>query len=224
LSGTFVSYTTQTIAAATATVNPAAGSCYVTESPVDFDPALLPHGDPLNAGFSVMASGLAGSLTADWVSPGNYAVTVTPATLPAGVYSLSGAGGPDIGPIRGTFTVTPAVRWTNAADYAGPIRTGQPMSFQWTGGDSGSLTTIRITSTNATLSTSILCNVPALSGSFIVPDYLARTIVQGQGNISVGSFSPAAVFSAAGLDAATVTTGASTTVKTSFLTPPDASN
>ncbi len=224
LSASFVSYTPQMLAAAYPAVNPAAGSCYLAESRTDFDPSLLPHGDPLNAGFGVMTSGLAGSLTADWVSPGNYESSMSPASLPAGVYALSGAGGPDIGPMQTSFTVLPAVAWTNSADYATPVQTGQSLPFRWTGGDAGSFATIWLSSSSANLTTSIRCNVPASAGSFTVPDYLTRTLVQGQGTVSVGSFSPATVFTATGLDTASVTSGTATVVRTSFQTPVGSTN
>ncbi len=224
LSASFVSYTPQVLAAAHATVNPSAGSCTLTESTVDFDPSLLPHGDPLNAGFGVMANGLPGPMTAEWISPGQYSGTTTPATLPAGVYSLSGAGGPDIGPIQANFTVAPAVEWTNASEYSAPIQTGRALAFRWTGGDGASFATIRIQSVSATLATLIVCNVPASAGNFTVPDYLARTMVQGQATVSVGSFSAAGTFPTTGLDATWVVTGARKAVRTSFQAPPGGSD
>jgi hypothetical protein len=77
---------------------------------------------------------------------------------------------------------------------------------------------------SATLSSSIICHVPASAGGFTVPDYLTRGIVQGQGTISVGSFRAPALFNASGLDVGTVTAGASTVIQTSFRTPPGGSN
>ncbi len=224
LSGSFISYTPQTLMMAPAAVNPSAGACYMTQSVVNSDPSLLPHGDALNAGFNFMTSGPSGSFVANWVSPGNYMSDVAPTALRAGIYAVSGAGGPDIGPLQANFTVAPAVQWTNAGDYPAMVRTGQPMTFRWTGGDSSGFVTIRIASASVTLSTSIVCNLPASLGTFTVPDYLTRTIIQGPGTISLGSFNTPASFSAAGLDVGDFTAQSSTVVQTSFQLPPGASD
>ncbi|HYW43574.1 MAG TPA: hypothetical protein VE959_12005 [Bryobacteraceae bacterium] len=221
LTASFLAYSPQTLVMAQAPVNPSAGSCYLTESPVNSDPSALPHGDGLNAGFSVLASGPGASLTAESVSAGNYAANMTPAGLSPGVYSVSGSGGPDVGAIRGSVTVTPPAAWSNASDYTTSIvTTGQPMAFRWTGGDGSGYVAIAMNSVSATLSMSLVCNVPASMGSFTVPAYMTRSIVQGQGAISVGSFTTAGSFSASGLDVGAVTAGASQVVQANFVTPP----
>jgi uncharacterized protein (TIGR03437 family) len=220
LSGSFVSYTPQTLAAAQAPLNPSAGSCYAMETPVTFDPGVLPHGDALNAGFNLMVSGPGGSYTADWVAPGAYRSDLSLTGLPVGVYSASSPGGPDVGSIRGSTTTTSPARWTNASDYAGTFPIGQPITIKWSGGASNAFVAIRINSANTTISTSILCNLPASLATFTVPDYLARLLVQGAGTISVGSYDPPGSFAANGLDTGTMTVGTTTSAQTNFQTPP----
>jgi uncharacterized protein (TIGR03437 family) len=223
LTASFLAYSPQTLVMAQAPVNPSAGSCYVTESPVNSDPSALPHGAGLNAGFNVLVSGPGASLTAESLSTGNYSTSMSPAGLSPGVYSISGSGGADVGAIRGSVTVTPPVAWSNASDYTTSIvTTGQPMAFRWTGGDGSGYVAIAMNSASATLSMSLVCNVPASLGSFTVPAYMTRSIVQGQGAISVGSFTTQGSFSAPGLDVGLVTAGVSRVAQANFLTPPGA--
>jgi hypothetical protein len=220
LSGSFVSYTPQSLMGSTAAVNPSAGTCYMSQTPVETDTAAASPVQALNAGFNVMSSGPAGALTAEWVSPGQYQASATPSGLPAGVYTISGSGGPDIGAIHATLNIQPGVQWTNAADFPATIRAGQPMTFRWTGGDRSGFVVIRIHSANVTLASSIVCNVPATPGAFTVPDYLTRGILQGRGSISVGSFGAPGTFSATGLDVGMISAGASTVLETNFQSPP----
>ncbi len=140
-----------------------------------------------------------------------------------GAYSFASSGGTDVGPLQGTFTVGAPVQWTNSTAFtAGPIPIGQPLLFQWTPGASGTYVKIAIRADSATLETSIVCNQPAASGSFTVPDYLARTILQGTASVSLGSFTVQHAFTAAsGLDAGIVTAGTNTTVQANFQLPPN---
>jgi uncharacterized protein (TIGR03437 family) len=221
VNASFASYLPQTLAMAIAPVTPAPGSCLLTESSVNADASALPHGAPLNAGGSILVNGAGASLIADWQSPGVYSGTLALAGLAPGVYSISGGGGPDVGAPQGSVTVPPPVQWTNAADYTiSAVATGQPMLFRWTGGDGNAYVAIHIGSSNATLAMAIDCTVAASAGSFTVPAYLTRAIVQGQGSLSVGSFLAPAPFSAPGLDVGTVTAGTSSTLQPNFQTPP----
>ena len=154
------------------------------------------------------------------VSPGNYFGDMSPASLFAGAYSISGSGGPDVGAFQGNFTVPPQGQWTNTSDFSSPfVTTGQAFSFRWTGGDPNGDVTIRLSSSSATLTTMIVCNAPTSPGTFTVPNYLTRLLVQGSGNVSLGFASTPAAFSAPGLDAGTLTTRATTVVPINFQTP-----
>jgi uncharacterized protein (TIGR03437 family) len=218
-SATFSSYTPQVLTTAVDTINPTAGTCYVSETPVGLDPSSLPHGDPLNPGFAIVVGGPV-NMSATAASPGNYAVSMSPAALPAGNYAVTAQGGPDIGSFRAAIAIGSGIQWTNPSDFSGSVvPTGQTMTFRWTGGDSGSYTSIQITSASTDLKTSIQCNVPSLAGAFTVPSYLTRTIVQGQGSIAVGWFGQAVPFSAQGLDVARVVAGLSTVQNVNFQMP-----
>lgn len=219
LTGTFFDYTLQSLTA-TAPVNPSLGTCYATET-LSAASAPTSQGTAMNAGAFIQSTGPGGSLMASSVSPGSYAASTNPANLPAGPYSIFGSGGPDVGLFLSNFTVTAAGQWTNPSDYSSPtITTGKPFTFTWTGGDPNGYVSIQVSSTNAVLATSIVCNAAASSGSFTVPAYLTSLLIQGQGNVAVGFASAPSAFSAPGLDAGTLTPIANSVLPVNFLTPP----
>jgi uncharacterized protein (TIGR03437 family) len=221
LTGNFGLYTPQTIVMAPGLVNPSAGSCLLTQTAANPDPSALPRANPLNAGGSIAVNGPGATFSADLMTPGFYSATASPALLSAGAYVLTGTGGPDVGSFRATITAPVAVQWSNAAAYqVSAIVTGQPMTFQWTGGDPTGHVVISIGSSNTTLASSIVCNASVTAGSFTVPGYLTAGIVQGQGTISVGFAAAASPFAATGLDVGKATPAASTTVQANFQNPP----
>ena len=144
------------------------------------------------------------SLNAPSVSPGNYFVNVIPADLPSGNYSVSGSGGVDIGVFQANLTVPAAVRWTNTADFTSSVlRTGQPMTFQWTGGDPAGYVKVQILASNTAVKMEVQCNAAAPAGSVDgsrLPDAGAAA---GQGILVVSSYTMPTVFTAPGLDVAT---------------------
>ncbi len=223
LNGSFLLWTAQGLTAAPVPLNSSAGSCYETESSLAIGTQTPSYATPLNAGISIRLNGPAGLLEALVnPSPGNYSTSLNPPGLFVGAYTLSSAGGADIGPLRGNFAVANSLQWTNSASFTGAaIPIGQPLNFLWTPGDSNTYVKIAINASSATLATSIVCNVPAGAGRFTVPDYLARTILQGTAAISLGSFTVQDAFTADHLDAGIVTAGANTTVLATFLLPPN---
>ena len=223
LTGSFLRYSTQGLTAAPVPLHSSAGACYETETAIDPGAQTVSYADPLNAGAVVRLNSPAGLLALQNVSPGSYSFSLQPPGTFQGAYSIVSTGGSDIGPLQGSFTVGAPVQWTNPAAYtAGPVRIGQPLLFQWTPGASGTFVKIAIHATSATLDMSIVCNLPAASGSFTVPDYLARTILQGIASVSLGSFTVQHAFTASsGLDAGIVTAGTNTTVQTNFQLPPN---
>ena len=220
LTGTFSSYSAQTAMSTAVPLNPSLGSCYAVEAPVDFDFGSLPHGDALNAGFQITASGPM-SLIAPSISPGNYFVNVIPADLPAGNYAVSGAGGADIGVFQGNLAVPAAVQWSNSADFSSSvIRTGQPLVFKWTGGDPAGYVKVQILASNTALQMELQCNAAVSAGSLTVPDYLTRALPQGQGILVVSAYTMPSAFTAPGLDVALVRAGSATTMQVNLQTPP----
>jgi uncharacterized protein (TIGR03437 family) len=221
--GSFLRYSTQGLTAVPVPLHSTAGSCYETETALDPGAQAVSYADPLNAGAVIRINSPAGLLALQNTSPGSYSFSEQPPGTFEGAYSFASAGGADVGALSGSFTVGAPVQWTNAATFtAGPVPIGQPLLFQWTPGAAGTFVKIAILATGATLQTSIVCNLPAASGSFTVPDYLARTIVQGTAAVSLGSFTVQHAFTASsGLDAGIVTAGANTTVQANFQLPPN---
>jgi uncharacterized protein (TIGR03437 family) len=220
LNASFLSYTPQTLAIAAATVNPPAGSCFYSQTPVTADPLALPHGSTLDAGTAVLVNGQGVSINAAWVSPGVFSGTSAQPALPAGLYNISSDGGGDVGALRNSLTVAPTVQWTNLADLQGPfVNTGQPLTLRWTGGDSKGYVTIAIDSTGITLAESIVCNASASAGSFTLPGWLTRTIPQGTAQVTLSSFGAPVPLSGSVLDAGNVLAGSRITLQVNFQTP-----
>ena len=220
VSASFLSYTPPLLEASTPQpFNVPVGTCNLSETSLSASPAAMP-GTGLNLGFGLVTTGPGVNFMVGSDVPGIYSMGPVQGNLVPGTYLLSGNGGPDVGAFSSQFSVGNPVTWTNASDYSTPVvAAGQPMTLRWTGGDAAEYVRIRIQATSATLSTSIYCNAPIAAGSFTVPAYLTKTLVQGQGSISVGTTGNRIPFSAPGLDAATVVPESSTVVQTNFQTP-----
>jgi uncharacterized protein (TIGR03437 family) len=222
LTGNFLRYTLQGLTTAPVPFSSSAGSCYETQSSLALGTQTPSYGSPLNAGASISLNGPSGLLRAPNPSPGVYSTSIQSPGAFAGAYTVSSTGGADIGPLRGNFTAGTALQWTNSANFTSTaIPIGQPLFFQWTPGDSNTYVKIAIDAASASLETSIVCNVQSGAGSFTVPDYLARTILQGGAGISLGSFTMQHAFTATNLDVGIVTAGTNTTVQATFLLPPN---
>jgi len=116
---------------------PPYGTC--TVSPVEFpnyEPAIL---GTMDAGTSLSLRGPGGTRTLH-KSDGTYGAALGDATpgnfLDAGQYTLTGAGGKDIGAINAPFSI-PQFAWTNRPSGTNnlTVTRGQGLTITWTGGD-----------------------------------------------------------------------------------------
>jgi hypothetical protein len=221
LAAGFLAYKSQVLPQTLGPLNPALGSCYLSVTKIGADLSALPHGDGLDAGLAITLTGPAGPITASNTSAGAYAAPSSSGNLPAGTYQLTGTGGLNVGAFQATFTMPPALQWTNAGTFTGStVSTGQPLTVTWTGGDSGGYVAIQLTSANAYYNSSIQCNAPTSPGAFTVPAYLMAAVLQSTGSLSVTSVSTPTRFTATGLDSGAITVTYLLQVPANFQAPP----
>jgi uncharacterized protein (TIGR03437 family) len=108
------------------------------------------------------------------VIPGAYGGSL--AVVPSGIWQLTTPGGADAGPLTIKFPVPQAAVWTNQAQItkATPIDRTQPLTVNWTGGDSNGYVIIKGESTlgpqkSPTYTIKFGCVAPATAGTFTIP-------------------------------------------------------
>lgn len=213
VTGTFTSTDVNTFLADAARVNAPSGSCYLAVSRVDAAPVRTGNG--LNAGNSIVVSGPVGTLVADNTSSGGYFMAKSPATLSQGSYSITSAGGSDVGQFSAMLNIAAPAVWSNMPVYSvSSIPAGAPLTFTWAGADPSGYITLRVASANAIYNSTVQCNVSAAGGSFTIPAYLAGALYAGPITVSLTSNSAPIAFTATGLDAGTIAASTTTSVQT----------
>lgn len=213
---------------------PPAGTCTAYTPQGDmFDGDSFPlsgtTGKFLDAGGSLTVSGGAGSRTVKRAT-GNvrnfqplgytYDGSLVPSSLflSPGSFSLSGAGGADVGAIAANFTFPTPLTWSNR-DQTSPITRSQGFTVNWSGTPAGQ--TVIIFGGGVDLPSNatgeFVCVAPAGSSSFTVPPTALANVpatrnhlLQSKGVVYVGALplaSPTA-FTATGLDNGLIYAGA----------------
>jgi uncharacterized protein (TIGR03437 family) len=129
--------------------------------------------------------------------------------LVAGSFTVSGAGGADVGAITATATNPAGLAWTNRDQNLAVDRT-QPLTINWSGAPAAA--PVKITGGNYDFASNgdgaFICVAAAGTNSFAVPPYILANLPQTNkaspivgGYLSVGALSAPAVFSAKGIDA-----------------------
>ena len=134
-----------------------------------------------------------------------------PLVLDPGNYSLSGAGGLDVGQVRASFTMIGGLTWTNREQTSNVVR-AQGLTVNWTGAPAGQ--TVLIIGHSIDIPNNVkalfLCTAAGTAaGSFTVPPAILgalpvskTSLLQSRGMVYVGSapVSSPQPFSATGLD------------------------
>jgi uncharacterized protein (TIGR03437 family) len=210
---------------------PSVGSCSVANftgtSPPGVTPALALG---LNAGKAITVtppSAGAVSLTESGGVTGVYTSPPSGTTggfsaLPAGTYTVSGAGGVDVGAFSLNIPVQTPLTWTNetaittapTTGLPGTVVRANPLKLTWTGGDPNGFAVILGFSASGTgpsaLGGVFFCIAPIAPGSFTVPAPALLALPPTPSNaiaiLGVGSTAAPIIFNATGLDygAATV--------------------
>jgi uncharacterized protein (TIGR03437 family) len=166
------------------------------------------------ASLTVSGTGLGGGRSVGKVT-GIYSVTLPSGTLAnGGAYTLTGAGGTQVGAFTATTTMPTSFAVSNLRALTS-INRGQPMTVSWTGAGFDQVY-IRVQSdiltTTATQEAVISCVVPAAAGTYTVPTAALAYLLSTGGTGSIGQLSVTT-----GVSGSTVT--AESTASTQ-LTPP----
>jgi hypothetical protein len=190
--------------------DPPLGTCLVFNN---LNPGLSPpvaiSADP-DAGSKFTITGPNGNIVAA-ASPGQFRVTLSAAGtyLSPGAYTVSGAGGADIGPFNAAVTMFPPVSLTSPANLViPPVTRSSGMTITWTGGSPNAYVLLLVggatdnTDTNGAIAA---CEVAANAGTFTIPPYALLALPAG--NLTEFVFStrtPSVPFKAAGLGLGTL--------------------
>ena len=213
---------------------PPAGTCTAYTPQGDmFDGDSFPlsgtTGKFLNAGSSLTVTGPAGSRKASRPSTNarnfqplgyTYDGSLVPSTLflNPGSFSLTGAGGADVGALAANFTIPTPLTWGNRSQTSA-ISRNQGFMVNWSGAPAGQSVVIFGGGVDlpANATGEFVCVAPPGSSSFLVPPLALANVpatrsnlLQSKGVVYVGTLplsSPAA-FTATGLDTGAILAGA----------------
>jgi uncharacterized protein (TIGR03437 family) len=158
--------------AGTCTVYAGAGDYWTSGKIADSTPAV-----PLNPGTQFTVSGPAGPKAVSLADGTAHIGSHLPLySLPSflllspGNFTVTSAGGPDIGPVNTTITVAAPISWTNR-DQTTTVSRSQPLTLTWSGGVEGQA--IQILGVNSDLPTNssalFSCLAPPGATSFTAP-------------------------------------------------------
>ena len=164
--------------------DPPLGTCLVFNN---LNPGLNPPAASsanADAGSKFTITGPNGNMAAA-ASPGLFRVTLSAAGtyLSPGAYTVSGAGGADIGPFNAAVTIFPPVSLTSPANLViPPVTRSSGMTITWTGGSPNAYVLILVggatdnTDTNGAVAA---CEVAANAGTFTIPPYALLPLPAG---------------------------------------------
>jgi uncharacterized protein (TIGR03437 family) len=161
--------------------------------------------EPLNAGTALVLNGpnapnrqmprADGIYTVDLYSSGvgGFGGSGSPTFL-QGAYTITGAGGPDVGAFTATANFPGAFTWTNESAVPAVIPRGQNLNITWTGGGDGVVSVDGIagrqiggSQNNPILQATVFfCVAPASAGNLTVPSAILQQLPAISGDILSG--------------------------------------
>ena len=153
------------------------GTCMVTGG---LPNAPFPQSKRIDAGASLTFDGPMGRRTLQRASNGQYFLSLGAgfpnATLPTGVYSITGTGGSDIGPFSASISLSSTLTWTNKAAIDFFDRT-RPLTVTWAGGAVPGYVLIGGgAQTVGAGTTAFLCVEDSRKGTFTIPNYVLASL------------------------------------------------
>ena len=127
----------------------------------------------------------------------------------AGHYTVTGTGGPDVGPFTTAVDVpTVQFEWTNMPDVTKPLDRSKDLTIKWTGGVPNTQVTIAGGSSANGVGVAFLCAAPISAGQITVPAYVLEmlpvpTTAPLDAQFTLGNRSTT-IFTATGLDLAAI--------------------
>ncbi len=127
---------------------------------------------------------------------GGFGGSGTENTLTQGTYTITGAGGTDIGAFKASMDFPGSFVWTNQNNIADPIPRGSALPITWTGGGTGlvAIAGAALRQTGGTQQNPIYeatlfsCVAQASAGSFTVPSSVLQQLPVVSNDMTTGSF------------------------------------
>ena len=163
---------------------------------------LLATGTNADAGSSFTIAGPNGTLT----EPLGFSQLNSNGTfLVPGAFSISGAGGADIGAFKVDVTIPsfPTLTAPSVSNPPSSITRSNGLTVAWTGGSANAIAQIGLsgaTDSSGLTGAQVVCQVPSSAGTFTIPAYALSALPAGNfGFFSFSPFTPEVPFSASGL-------------------------
>jgi uncharacterized protein (TIGR03437 family) len=185
---------------------PPAGACTIT-NPLGFisQPWVGPS-SARDAGAQLLLSGPVGKQVLAEVAKGEYQVGLGAGSandqLPVGTYTVSAAGGNDVGPFSASLA-SGGLQWTNK-DSVNAVDRSQPLTVTWVGSNLTGYVLFGGGSSNGGVATAFACVEEAGKQTLTVPQFILNAMpaaTPGRGFLFLGMHPFQNSFAAAGLDA-----------------------
>ena len=115
-----------------------------------------------------------------------YSANLAAGSFPAsgGTFTITGSGGPDVGPFTVSVADSSPLVWTNQNAISAVDRS-KDLTVTWTGGIPGTFVQIGGGTTSIAVSATFLCIARAEAGQFTVPSYILESVAAGNGGINL---------------------------------------
>jgi uncharacterized protein (TIGR03437 family) len=156
---------------------PSAGSCMVARgAPFPMSQA---RSSSLDAGAALTFNGPSNQKTMQRISKGQYQVSLGAGfpmtTVPPGVYTITGAGGADVGSFTALLNITDSLVWMNKAAIGTVDRT-RPLTLTWSGAPAPGYVLIGGFSHTSGDSALFTCVEDARKGTFTIPSFVLSAL------------------------------------------------
>lgn len=123
-------------------------------------------------------------------------------TVTQGTYTITGPGGPAIGPFSASVTIPGTFEWTNESSLPAVIPRSQSLPVTWTGGVDGLVVVIGFAGTQVSGQpvagiydvAGFMCTSRASAGNFSVPSAVLQQMPQVSGDVLAGAIGALAVY------------------------------
>lgn len=164
--------------------------------------SLAATGSNADAGSSFMIAGPKGTMT---LPAGQSQLDSNGSFLVPGAYTISGAGGANIGAFQTNFSIpaTPVLTSPNPSNPPSSITRSNGLTVSWTGGSANAIVQITVygpTDSTGLTGSQVVCNVASTAGTFTIPGYaLSALPANNFGAFNFYAFAPEVPITATGL-------------------------
>ncbi|MBI2686398.1 MAG: hypothetical protein HYX27_08785 [Acidobacteria bacterium] len=123
-------------------------------------------------------------------------------TVTQGAYTITGPGGPDIGPFTASVNFPGTFEWTNEASLPAVIPRNRNLALTWTGGGDGLVVALGFAGTQVSGQpvsgtydvAGFVCTVQASAGTLTVPSSAMQRLPQVSGDVTAGVIGTLALY------------------------------